>query len=291
MVLVVLVVAGCTTRVAGPDAPPPTRQGPSREQVLLADGLCSASAHLAAEIAEARALVGGQADQPAGPGSDHYLAFVASDVSGLADRFAALPDSGVAAVDRHVAHLAAELARIEPEVTRLAGDHWEVWQLSEPERLDRVRQIVALFDSVDLGGTDPAALAREHPEFGAAHELAPSCEPPAPPSSSTSPTTSAPRNVPPAEAKDGTDLAACADGACEVAVTGSATVAVGPFTVEVTVADGAVRTVEDFPGGGSGSSTLGGVGGEVRFGNTDQMVTLRVRGLDGDTAVLEFTLA
>ncbi|MDL5158261.1 hypothetical protein [Actinomycetospora termitidis] len=100
--------------------------------------------------------------------------------------------------------------------------------------------------------------------------------PPAPPAS---PTTVSPAALPPAAsptttpaptttraalpvvtARDGTNVKACADGACEVAIDGPSTFRVGDFRTTVTPgADGvAVRVV--FPSGTVGTTTLSGVG-------------------------------
>jgi hypothetical protein len=131
------------------------------------------------------------------------------------------------------------------------------------------------------------SLIRDSREFAVAHDLAPSCEPAEPRTSvSTAPP---PENVPPAEADDGTNLSACADGTCEVTITGTATVTVVDHTVEVIVENDQVTTTERYAGGGMGTSTTG-LGGTVSFGNTAQTITIAVNGLSGATAVLEFSL-
>lgn len=292
VVAAVLLVAGCTSRVAGLDAPPRTREGPTREQVLQADGLCVADTQLASEIADARSLATGR-DEEYRLGTDYYLRFVASTVTTLADTVNTLTDSGTEPADAYASALAAELSRIAPEVTRLAGESWEVSQLPEQTRLDRVRQITDQFDSLDTDGVDVLSLARKDPEFAWAYDLAPNCAPLTVPSAESSPAPSSPppADVSPTEAEDGTDLAACADGTCEVAITDSATVTVADFTLDITVADDQVTTVEQFPSGATGTSSLGGVGGEVSFGDTERTVTLQLVGLEGNTAVLRFSVS
>jgi hypothetical protein len=286
-VAAILLVAGCgTSRTAGPDAPPPTPDGPTRDQVVMADGLCITAAQLDSELADGREALEEPADSWGSSSTDYYLTFVGSTVPSLATALRELPDSGVEAADRYVTSLADEVGRVAPEVERLAGESWEVSQLTEQERRTRVTQIVELLESIDPEGPDLRTLARETPEFAEFYELAPNCAPLDPPSTSTPPP---PPNKSPDEAEDGTDLAACADGDCEVAITGAATVTVGDFAFDLTVAGGEVTMVEDFPGGGSGTSRMGGVGAVTSIRTSGgTTVTMTVTGLHSDTAVLEF---
>ncbi len=276
LVAAVLVVAGCTSRVAGPDAPPREPDVPTREQVVQADGLCAATARLATEVARARDVLTGSTLS----GPEVFLPSADGMLAALLAAVEALPESGIAVADRYLARLAAELSRVSPEVEPAVPPTYDA-QLAE------VREVADLLASVDPG-PDLPTLARQDDEFAAAYELAPNCRPVTPPSSSPPPT-STPRSVPASEAADGTDLTACADGTCEVAVTGTAQLTVVGYHVTVTVADDTVQTRERFPSGATGQSTLAGVGGEVSFGTTDQMITLEVRGLAGDTAVLAFS--
>jgi hypothetical protein len=256
----------------------------------MADGLCITTAQLDSELADGREALEEPADSWGSSSTDYYLTFVGSTVPSLATALRELPDSGVEAADRYVTSLADEVGRVAPEVERLAGESWEVSQLTEQERRTRVTQIVELLESIDPEGPDLRTLVRETAEFAAFYELAPNCaplDPPPPPSTSTPPP---PPNKSPDEAEDGTDLAACADGDCEVAITDSATVTVGEYTIDVTVADGQVTTMEEFPGGGSGSTVLGGVGGASSFGQVGgTTVTMTLNGLTGTTAVMEFS--
>lgn len=130
-------------------------------------------------------------------------------------------------------------------------------------------------------------MLRKLDAVAAAYELAPHCAPLTPPLPASTAPTSSQHDVPPSEADDGTDLSACADGTCEVVITGAA----GPFTITVTVAGGKVHTEERFPGGGSGRTSFGGVGGEGRITVGDDELTMTVVGLQADTAVIEFALS
>ena len=282
----ILLVAGCgTSRTAGPDAPPPTADGPTRDQVIMADALCAAVTTFDEDVAEAKSIAEPAPGGYTGPSADFYLTFVDSDLEMLATAIDDLPESGVEVADRYAASFLAEVERIMPEITELVGDSWELTQLSEPQRMAIVAQVLELYESVDPEGPDLVTLARENRDFRAFYDLAPRCVPLEPP-----PTTEAPDvpNVLPEDADDGTDLAACAGGDCEVAITGQATVAVGSFTIDVTVAGGQVITMEEFPSGGSGTTAMG-LGGSSSFGQAGgETVTMTVNGLHGDTAVLEF---
>lgn len=287
----VLVLAGCgTSRTAGPDAPPPTPDGPTREQVLMADGLCAAVTSLDTEKAEAQAAAEPSPGGYTGPSADFYLTFVDSDVDMLVSALDELPESGVEAADRYVASFRAELQRIAPEITELVGDTWELTRMSEPQRVAIVAQVLELFESVDPEGPDLLTLVRENRDFREFYDLAPRCAPLEPPATTSAPDESdVPENVLPEDAADGTDLAACADGDCEVAITDRATVAVGDFTIDVTVVGEEVTTTQEFPGGGSGATVLS-LGGSSSFGvASGATVTMTLNGLHDDTAVLEFS--
>jgi len=250
----------------------------------MADGLCATITTFDTDVAEARSLLEPTPGEYTGPGADFYLTFVDSDLDMLAAALEELPESGVEVADRYVASFLAEVERIAPEITELVGDTWELSQLGEQEQLAIVAQVVELFESIDPEGPDLLTLARENRDFRAFYDLAPRCAPVEPPAPSTVP------NVLPQDAEDGTDLAECADGDCEVAITGSATVTVGGFTIDVTVAGDEVTTMEDFPGGGSGTTVLGGIGGAASFGQVGgETVTITLNGLHGDTAVVDFS--
>jgi hypothetical protein len=287
-VAAILLVAGCgTSRTAGPDAPPPTPDGPTRDQVLMANGLCASAIGLDRELADARQVLTSTPDDFPFSDAETYLSFAGSDISSLVATLEELPVSGVEAADRYAASLAAEIARVLPEIERLAGDTWDAYSMSEQDRIDRVTRIVEQLETIDPEGPDLRTLVRETPEFEEFYELAPNCEPldPPPPSSTPPP----PPNKSPEEAEDGTDLGACADGDCEVAITGATTVTVGEYALDVSVAGGEVTIVEDFAGGGTGTSTMGGVGAVTSVGTSGgTTVTMTVNGLHGDTAVLRF---
>lgn len=287
-VVILLLVSGCMTRTAGPDAKPapPTSstaiEPPDRERVVWTDRLCSATSRLAGEQGSGKELTTSPADEFTLLRARHYLSFVSSSVSRLADEFGSMPESGIEDADRYVAGMAAELSRVEPEVARLAGDHFTANGLTDAEVRRRVARVVELLGSVKPEGPDLPALVRESPEFAAAYELAPTCQPLTPSS------TGAPAPLP--KAADGTDLAACADGDCEVDLRGKVEVRVGSFLFDVTVSGGTVTVTHDYGGGGGGQATLSGPDGEASFGSGGEEVTIRLSGIEGDRAVVKFTV-
>jgi len=290
LAVALLLLGGCVSRTAGPDArpaePAEPPEPPGQEQVQWVDTLCSATTQLAAEQAQGEDLVSGSRDEIPRFESLRYLLFISSSVDRLVDEFDPLTASrsGFDAADQYAADLAAGLDRVEPEITRLAEDRPAMVHLPEKQLADRAARVAALLGSVELGG-GPSALAEQDPAFAAAHELGPNCTPPEP-RSSTPPKSSS--SGPPPPAADGSDIGSCADGACEVELTGTTDVQVGNFLLQVTVHESSVSVSHDFGGGGGGIASLGSPGGEASFGNGDTTVVIRLVGIEPDTAVLEF---
>jgi hypothetical protein len=96
----------------------------------------------------------------------------------------------------------------------------------------------------------------------------------------------------PEDAADGTDVDACADGECEVAVTVGTSIPFDPEVGGVTVADVSANQVTlamTYSSGGSGSMQVG-VGPQGgSFGNVNTMIIdFSVLGIEGGTAVMSF---
>jgi hypothetical protein len=93
----------------------------------------------------------------------------------------------------------------------------------------------------------------------------PSASPSAVPSPSTAPSAAPP--APAVTAADGTRLAACADGTCEVAVSGPARIKLRTGSLRVTkvTADEAVKFKMSLRNGGGGSGTLRGTCGTISY--------------------------
>jgi hypothetical protein len=290
-VLFLLLVGGCMSRAEPEARPAPTTpsEAPSQELVVWAGRLCAANDQLVTEHESGRDLTTRPSDPFVLVEARHYLGFVDSTVSMVEGEFTSMPESGVEDADDYVAKVAAGLARVEPEIIQLSADTATAFQLPDPEVLSRVKNIVELFDSVKqaTGGLEP--LVEENQEFAAAYELAPNCNPDAPPSSeSPAPSAEQPAGLP--KAADGRNLASCPDGSCEVELRGKAKVTVGSFALDVSVRGGSVTVTHSFGGGGGGMATLGGPGGQASFGSGGQMVTISLSGVEGDRAVVKFVL-
>ncbi|WP_181785177.1 hypothetical protein [Streptomyces phytophilus] len=117
---------------------------------------------------------------------------------------------------------------------------------------------------------------------------------PASPSPTTKPdpTTSEFTPLAPKDAADGTDVDACADSKCEVAVTAGTTIPFDPDIGGVTIADvgkSQVTLAMTYPSGGSGSiqTGVGPQGGS--FGNVNTtIIEFGVLGIKDGTAVVSF---
>lgn len=286
----VLLVSGCVSRVAGPDAPPYRPDGPTRAQALLAEGLCVANWQLDSTVAEAKNVLvtpPDPTDSAFMSDSATYLRSVDSyGVESVANSVEALPESGIEAADRYASSLVAELTRVAPEIEEIVGDTFDLDAMSEEQRRARITQVIDKFESVAPEGPDLHTLARQDRDFAAVYDLAPHCLPLARPPSKPSQ-----RNVPAERAADGTDLSACEEGTCEVAITGGAEVRAGSFEFTVIVADAEVRVVDQYNGGGTYGTIIGDVGGTSQFTADDEKLTITVSGLHEDTAVLKFDLS
>lgn len=286
MALAVLVAGGCVSRTAEPDTPPEPPKPPTHDEVQWTSTLCDTVGELNAKYERGRDILATPANQFTAIDAKLFIDDVPSIVSSYSSRFDSFDDSGIYVADKYVWDLAAALAGIEPQISELLAGHTPYpHMMPDDEAIALVGPILELLESAQPGKL--SELVKASPKFAAAYELAPGCVPPDPPSSSSS--APPPANVAPSEAEDGENLQACADGTCEVVITGSATVTVASFTIEATVADDELTTVEHFEGGGQGSGTLG-LGGSITIGHGDESLTITLNGIDGDTAVVEFSL-
>lgn len=219
--------------------------------------------------------------------SGTYLRSVGdSTIESVAAGLDELPESGIEAADRYASSLAAELTRVGPEVEQLVGDTFDLDAKSEEQRRDLIRQVIGKLESVAPEGPDLHTLARQNRELAAVYRLAPHCLPLAAPPSRPNP-----RNVPTTEAADGTDLNACADGACEVVIAATAEVAVGSYSVSVIVGDDEVRVVDSYNGDFTNGTIISDVGGAGQITTEDEKLTITAAGLHEDKAVLAFDIS
>lgn len=148
----------------------------------------------------------------------------------------------------------------------------------------------------DDGAGDDAARPGDAEASAEQESASPPPEPE--PTPTPTPTEPTPEETPeftplaPEDAADGTDLGACADAECEVAVTAGATVPLGPDLGDVHVTEvggGQVTITMAYPSGGGGSMRVGIAPRAGSFGNTNTMIVeFGVLGIEDGTAVLSF---
>ncbi len=151
-----------------------------------------------------------------------------------------------------------------------------------PELIGRADQAATVIAKLALPKPD---LASADPALTVAYAQAPRCTPPKPAPTTT---TAAPPAAPP-PAKDGENVAACADGQCEVKVANQVRIPVFELKLTVKFAGGVVTVSTSFPGGGGGTFTIG-EGGAARVGRPDgSEIALTFKGVNADAAVVEVT--
>ncbi|QFU88146.1 hypothetical protein [Amycolatopsis sp. YIM 10] len=284
---VVLVAGGCGAQEAPPPAaaPPPPPPQPTRELVTWADTMCQATDSLTRGQLEFEGLELDPAkpDEFADMHLYSYLSSADTGLENLASEFSGLPPSGVAAGDELAKGLGAGLQRILPEVKALVGDPVTSPRGDFGEMYERARKFNELLDSVKPPGPDYPALVAAEPQLAAAHHLAPRCQPPAPP-----PPPEAPPGPLPAAA-NGTDFGSCADGECQILVTGEPKVRVGDNEFTITLTEKSV-TLKDYGAQGASSTMRTGMGGKASWGNanTGKKLEMTVTAVNAEGAVLDF---
>jgi hypothetical protein len=107
-----------------------------------------------------------------------------------------------------------------------------------------------------------------------------------PPPVTNTPSTSAPA-LPPAA--DGSNLAACEDGECEVLVTAPVEFTIRDIQTSVTIRNGQVRIRQSDGQGSTSQITVSGSGGTSSIGTADGQLTIRIKGVSGNKVVLDIS--
>ncbi|SDN25591.1 hypothetical protein SAMN04487981_104228 [Streptomyces sp. cf386] len=198
-----------------------------------------------------------------------YLSETSSSLDEIAGALNDVRQSGIAAADRLHAGLTKEVARVRPKVDELseAGGYTSPAEDSV-DRAGRVGDLVASLKTPEPG---LSAVAAEEPKLSAAYRAAPECAPPAP--------------LP--EAADATDVAACADGACEILVTKQIHLTVGAWRLRVSLTETKATVRNNDPDGAVGETSLA-AGGSGTFGDKNGEVTVKAVAVNKDGAVLSF---
>jgi hypothetical protein len=278
-----VVVAACTSTPAAPPAPTVTRA-----QVGWMNTVCGQLTTLGG--------ITPPAPSPSYPGEDRdfssssFVSSTASSVTTSVQALSTLPPLGSPAADGFAAERVRKLGEITQQLDRIQNDEGSGFDRTAAQSRAAAKKVSDLVRSATPSGPDLPTVASGDPALALAYDLAPACDPvarqrvTAPPASPSPVPAAAVLPVP----KDGTNLAACADGSCEVLLDKPTAVTVSgiEFTVNTDVLP--VTATTRFPGGGSGQVALS-VGGGGSFGTAGgRTVTVTLAGAAGGAAVLRF---
>ncbi|MFD3920851.1 hypothetical protein [Streptomyces sp. NPDC058595] len=262
-----------------------------------ADGMCESMASLRALRADSVKKADRLRGKAGDPASERESGSVAStylrsasealeDISrdfGAVDSLTRIPDT-----ERLRAAYAREIDRVRPEAVELA-DADGLAGLGARERIGRAERVTSLVASIKEPDPSWDHLVQQDGTFETAAN-SPGCvavrraererrsEPPEP-------------ERPLLPAADGTSVAACADGACEVRITKPATrVKVRELTLEVDRNDTEVTVRHSYPSGGAVRVNLSGEGARGTFGRGGgTTVTVELKAMNEANAVLVIT--
>lgn len=222
-----------------------------------------------------------------------YLTSTQSTVDSLVRALSTLPPLSSPATRRLTDDYLRQLNGIKPELEQLGEANRTRFDQPADQARQASTRMSELVNSVATPRPDLATVASADSVLARAYDLAPGCDPrtrqqvAAPPASPTAAPAGAKLLPRPA---NGTDMAACAAGTCEVLVEKPTdiTVAGTVFSVDTDVNPVVVST--QYPGGGGGQLSLG-VGGSGSFGSarTGQTVTIVVEGVADGAAVVKFS--
>ncbi|WP_159392437.1 hypothetical protein [Streptomyces niveus] len=258
-----------------------------------ADGMCESTASLrtlrADSVKQAERLrekAGEQASERESGSASKYLLRASEALDSISRDFGAvdsltrLPDT-----ERLRAGYLREIDRVRPEVRELSDADGLVG-LSARERIGRAERVTSLVAAIKEPSPSWDDLVQSDGLFESASN-SPGCmairqaerkrSEPAPP---------------PIPAADGTSVAACADGACEVRVTKPVThIKVRDLTLDVDRKETKVTVRHSYPSGGAVRVNLSGEGARGTFGRGGgTTVTVELKGMNKGNAVLGITL-
>ncbi|WP_381796057.1 hypothetical protein [Streptomyces niveus] len=255
-----------------------------------AEGMCESTASLRALRAESvkqADRLRGKAGEPvsereSGSVASKYLLSASKALENISRDFgsvdspASFPDA-----ERLRTGYVREIDRVGPEVRKLSDTDG----LSARERIGRAERVTSLVAAIK----EPSPSLEELAQTDGAFETA-----------SNSPGCVAVRMAerkrsepapPPLPAADGTSVAACADGACEVRVTKPVThIKVRDLTLDVDRKETKVTVRHSYPSGGAVRVNLSGEGARGTFGRGGgTTVTVELKGMNKGNAVLGIT--
>lgn len=241
---------------------------PTRENVTWADKMC-ATVTAVHELSTDTADVAEDDPRFASFELESYLRTTSSVIGGGVTRIAGLAPTGVTEADTfHDTLLAAlrEQAATLPKGRSLADP------MPSEALQERVNLAKAAATAVKPKAEGLLAAVGHGPALAASYDLAPSCVP----------RDTAVKPKQPLTARNGTDLAVCRTGTCQVLITGKADVTVGDLTVAVSIRGGGLvltTPTSRMSLGASGTGKIGTAGGPS--------VVFTLAGVEGTTAVLD----
>ncbi|MFD6987945.1 hypothetical protein [Streptomyces sp. NPDC059943] len=259
-----------------------------------ADGMCESRASLRAlrvdSLKQADRLRG-KAGEPAseqasGSVASSYLLSAAKALDNISREFGAVDSlTRIPDTERLRAAYVREIDRVRPEVGELS-DAEGLARLSARERIGRAERVTSLVAAIKEPSPSFDELAQTNGLFESAAN-SPGCVAIRAAERERSEPTPTPK-PPPLPAADGTSVAACADGACEVRVTKPATrIKVRDLTLEVDRNDTEVTVRHSYPSGGAVRVNLSGEGARGTFGRGGgTIVTVELKGINTGNAVL-----
>ncbi|MEJ2853368.1 MULTISPECIES: hypothetical protein [unclassified Saccharothrix] len=241
---------------------------PTRELVVWADKMCATVTSIG-ELTTDTADLAGEDPRFASFELESYVSTTNSTLDSAATQIADLTTTGVKEADAFRDTL---LTALRDEAAKLPTN--PPLGTEGPALQEQVELAKAAVTAVKPKAEGLLAVVGHGPALAASHDLAPSCVP----------RDIAAKPKPPLTARNGTDLAACKAGSCQVLVTGKADITVGELTVTVSIRGG--RMVLTTPStrmsiGPNGMGKIGVAGGpSVVFVMTE---------VQGTTAVLDIS--
>ncbi|WP_424189406.1 hypothetical protein ACOBQX_12770 [Actinokineospora sp. G85] len=270
-----LLAAGCAENLDGRPEPAPLPP-PSQQAIAWADAMCPTLQRLD-RAKDAYDEVDRSVDPLFVQSELERMLKNASSIDQLAAPLKTLPPTGLAAADRLTEKVLTSIDQALPELKRLAGDLNHSLRLAFEEVEQRAAAANKALDGIPVSSADLTALTTEDPAVKAAHARAEGCAPP--------------DKTPPRQPRDGTNLAACAAGVCEVLIpSGKSELQVSTHKFTATVTIDAVRFVEVSD---AGSLSLGtGAGGTLKWPSPapGQSLTAKVSWIGEQGAVVDFTM-
>ncbi|WP_434445416.1 hypothetical protein [Lentzea sp. E54] len=241
---------------------------PTRDLVTWADKMCATVTSITALTTDTAAIAG---DDPrfATFELESYLRATSSAISGGAEKIAGLEPTGVKEADTFRDTL---LAALREQAGTLPKDTSFSDRLPLGALQDRVNAAKAAATAIKPKAEGLLAAAEHGPALAASYDLAPSCVP----------RDAAATPKQPLTARNGTDLAACKAGSCQVLVTEKADIVVGNLTVAVAIRGGGMVLTTPFSRmslGANGTGKIGTAGGPT--------VVFTLAGVEGTTAVVD----